>query len=176
MDNKLKNLEILGIFFTFLSGILLKFCYTLSNMSVWSIFIGAVNSSIWEYTKIFLIPYVIWGILELAMFKKVSLKAFVISKVIGLYSIALLNIIIISILRSILSNNISYIEIIIFFISSIAGFTLSYLSYRNVKESLFSVFFFLMLLSISMIISFTVNPPMINLFKDPLSSTYGLLS
>lgn len=176
MDNKFKNLELIGVFFTFFFANILKFCYAWSNMSVWSIFVSAVNMSIWEYTKILLFPYIAWSIIELSLLRKLSLKKFVISKIIGLYSLAIFNIISISVLRSILNNNMSYIEILIFLASSIIGFLLSYIfSFNiNINQNLFSLFFFLMLLAISMIISFTVNPPAINLFKDPFSNTYGI--
>lgn len=67
-NNKLKKLEICGVFFIFICGTLLHFVYQWSNKSVVSILFGAVNESVWEHVKIFALPYAAWAIIELAFY------------------------------------------------------------------------------------------------------------
>lgn len=80
-------MEIMGVLFTFLMGTLLHFVYTWSNGAVWSILFGAINESVWEHVKIFAMPYLLWGVFELACARP-YFKMFVISKVVGLYFLA----------------------------------------------------------------------------------------
>ena len=79
-----RNLEIVGAFFVFSLAFLLHYIYQLTDGTVFSILFGAVNESVWENTKIFLIAYAIWGLVELLV-SNVYFKPFVVGKVLGIY-------------------------------------------------------------------------------------------
>ena len=70
----------------FVSGLatLLHFIYDLTDGSVFAVLFGAVNESVWENTKIFLVAYCVWAVVELLV-SKAPFKRFVIGKVIGIY-------------------------------------------------------------------------------------------
>lgn len=91
MKNRLLKMESWGVIFTFAAGTLLHFCYELSNHSVWSILIAAVNESVWEHIKIFILPYLFWAIIEIC-YLKVPMKKTLVAKVIGIYAFAAITI------------------------------------------------------------------------------------
>ena len=72
----------------------------------------------------------------------------------------------------IIGTNIAIIDILSFFI---AVFISHYYSYKNINNNcnkyLSYTLIFLILISF---IAFTYNPPKINLFKDPVTNTYGI--
>lgn len=176
MDNKLKKLEIWGVFFVFISGTLLHFFYQWSNGSALGVLFGAVNESVWEHIKIFAMPYVVWSIMELA-FSIPYFKQFVVAKVFGLYLLTALIISFFYLYTTILGTHILIVDIISVFIWIAVAHFFSYkvTSCEKDLRQLFPLCLGLLFLFMVMFFCFTAAPPHIELFKDPITGMYGII-
>lgn len=177
MNTKLfKRLTIIGIPVIYLIATLLHFVYDLTNGSVLSILFGAVNESVWEHVKIFAVGYVIWSIIEL-LWVKPPFKKFVTAKTISLYFLSLSIIVFFYGYNAILDGPFLWLDLL----SSAVFVTLAQLiSYKlitseNSIEDYFAVALMLLMLYFIMFFSFTVFPPKIDLFKDPVTGMYGII-
>lgn len=173
---ELFKLELIGSIFTIITGTLLHFAYDWSQKAVWSILFGAVNESVWEHVKIFTLPYIVWSIIEIAKVR-VPIRKFVVSKTVGLYFLIVITIIFFYIYSGILGKNILLVDIISIIIWV---FSSHFISYKLVTSNLdlnqwFTISCFLILLFIAMFFTFTVNPPQIDLFRDPITGLYGII-
>ncbi len=176
MDNKLKKLEIMGVFFVFICGTLLHFFYSWSNGSALSVLFGAVNESVWEHIKIFAMPYVVWSIIELA-FSIPYFRQFVVAKVFGLYLLTALIISFFYLYTTILGTHILIVDIISVFVWIAFAHFFSYKVTTSEKDlrQLFPLCLGLLFLFMIMFFCFTAAPPHIELFKDPVTGMYGII-
>lgn len=169
-------LEIIGFPIIYLVAVMLHFVFDLTNGSALSIIFGAVNESVWEHVKIFAAGYVTWAIFEL-LWVKPPVKKFVVAKTISLYSLSV-SIIVFFYTYTFFTKSAYLIADIV---ASVIFVMLSqYLSYtlttkdNNIKEY-FSVASMMLMIYFLMFFSFTLFPPKINLFKDPLTGMYGII-
>lgn len=171
------NLELSGVPVTYITGLFLHYSYLLSDKSVWSIVFGSVNASVWEHIKVFAMPYILWSFIELS-FIRVPFKKFVVSKVIGLYTIILSIGFFCSAYFGFIGHHSFLFDIItslvFVFVAHIVSYNLS-LSHHNLKD-FFIVSIFALALFFSMYLTFSVAPPKINLFLDHQSGSYGLIN
>ena len=65
MQKILMKLEIGGIFFILILSAFMQNLYSLCNRELIGVLFGSVNDSIWETAKTLLLPYAIWGMIEL---------------------------------------------------------------------------------------------------------------
>lgn len=176
MNNKLRKMEIWGILFTFATGTLLHFCYEWSNRAVWSILIAAVNESVWEHIKIFILPYLFWTIMEIS-YLRIPMKKTIVAKTIGTYVFAAITILFYYTYSGILGHSILILDIISVFIWVTLAHYISYkLISSNLKlDNFFTISVFALMILISMYLTFSVNPPKMDLFKDPQTGFYGII-
>ncbi len=169
-------LEAVGFPVIYLIAVFLHFVFDLTNGSALSILFGAVNESVWEHVKIFAAGYVVWAIVEI-LWVKPPIKKFVVAKTLTLYALSLSIIIFFYIYKFFTQKPYTAVYII----SSIVFVMLSqYMSYKlticdnNLKEY-FPVAAMLLMTYFLMFFSFTMFPPKIDLFRDPLSGMYGII-
>lgn len=176
MKNRLLKMESWGVIFTFAAGTLLHFCYELSNHSVWSILIAAVNESVWEHVKIFILPYLFWAVIEIC-YLRVPMKKTLVAKAIGIYAFAAITILFYYTYSGIVGHSILIVDIISVFLWVVLSHYISYkLILSNLKlEQFFTIFAFALILLLTMYLTFSVNPPKIDLFKDPKTGLYGII-
>lgn len=178
MNTKLyRTLSIIGVPVIYLIASALHFFYDLSNGSVLSILFSAVNESVWEHVKIFAVAYVIWSFVEL-FWAKPPFRKFITSKTIGLYFLSLSIIVFFYSYTTITGDAILPVDLI----SSFVFVALSqYISYRlvtgeNSVSDYFAIALMLIMLYFVMFFSFTLFPPEIDLFKDPVTGMYGIIN
>ena len=175
-ERKFKTLETVGVFVVYLLASLLHFVYDLSNGSTLSILFGSVNESVWEHIKIFAVGFVVWSLIEILWIKP-PFKKFVTAKTISLYFLSL------SIILFFYSYNLFTKEpiLIIDLLSSFIFVALSqFISYKltisdNDIADFFAVTVLLLMTYFVMFFSFTVFPPKVDLFKDPVTGMYGII-
>ena len=173
---KLKRLEIFGVFFIFVFAVFLRFAYDLTNGSIVGILFGAVNESVWEHVKIFAMPYVVWGIIELA-FSIPYFRQFVVAKVFGLYLQSGLIIAFFYIYTFFTGTPILWLDILSVFVWVCVSQFFSYkltTSERDIRH-LFPFALGLLFLFLMMYFCFTAVPPHIDIFKDPVTGLYGII-
>lgn len=176
MDNKkIRDLEIVGIIFTYSLGTFLKYSCQIFDWDVWTIIFGAVNSSAWETIKSFTMPYLVWAAIEFCL-TKIPIKKFVVSKIAGLYTIISLFIIEFAFSLSIFDWTPQLINVFTCFLWILASFCISYKILVSISDinDVFVLCIFMMILFFSMYLSFTINPPHLNLFKDNILQIYGI--
>lgn len=176
MDNRLKRLEIVGVFFVFISGTLLHFLYDWSNGGMLGVLFGSVNESVWEHIKIFAMPYIVWSVIELAC-SIPYFRQFIVAKVLGLYLLCGLITGFFYLYTMILGRHVLFIDITSVFIWIAIAHIFSYratTSYKDLRH-LFPLCLGLLFLFLAMYFSFTAVPPHIELFKDPVTGMYGII-
>lgn len=176
MDNKkLVKIEIAGVLFTYFSGIFLKQASKIFDFNVWTIIFGAVNNSLWEEMKCFAFPYLIWACIEFCMIKP-PLRIFTVSKSTGLYAIISLFIIQFAFSFVLFDNSFDLIKIMTELIWCIIAHYVSYkiLTSGTDVNDIFILSIFMIILFLSMYLSFTVNPPHFKIFKDAQMQIYGI--
>lgn len=177
MKNKLfKTLSIIGVPVIYAIASALHFFYDLTNGSVLAILFSAVNESVWEHVKIFAVGFVIWSVIEL-LWAKPPFKKFIVAKTLSLYFLSLAIIVFFYSYTTIIGEPILAVDLI----SSAIFVALSqYITYRltlsdNNIEEYFIVCIMLIMLYFVMFFSFTLFPPEIDLFKDPVTGMYGII-
>ena len=176
-DNKFRNLELTGFFFTFLAGILFHFLYEFTEKSVVGILFGSVNGSIWEYSKVFALSYCIWGFIELAL-SVPYFRQFIVAKIFALYLQGILIIFTLWLYTTLSQKTADFQQIltVVFLSSAIACYT----AYRiTISEKDIRCLFVLALsfLFVFFIVffCFSVVPPHTAIFQDPLTLLYGII-
>ena len=165
--------QLFGFAVTTLGGTLLHFVYEWTN-SLWAAPFSGVNESTWEHMKLLFWPMLIFAIFESFFFKDyehfwcVKLKGMLL----GLGSVPL----IFYMYNGIIGKSPDWVNISIFFISA----AISYIyetkrlndentSCNSPRVSLILIFFIALCFVV-----FTFVTPGIELFRDPLTNTYGI--
>lgn len=175
MKNKLFKLSTAGFIFV---GIIGSLCHFVFEWSGYNRIIGAlfpVNESPWEHLKLILLPYFIWSLIEYFALKK-DRKIFF-CKSVGVVSGMVTILIIFYTYTGIIGYNISIIDILSFFIGVLTAFATDYFmiksnKFNNTSYNIIGIILFIILFAV--FILFTFAPPLIPLFKDPLSLSYGI--
>ena len=148
--SKLQKWQIGATAFCLVIGTLLHFTYELSGGNTFVAAFSAVNESTWEHLKLVFYPTFIFLIIEY----------FFIGKSTNNYSIAKTTAIIFEM---------SFITIFFYTYTGIIG-----TNYAFLDISSFVVAIIIPILLLIAFIIATYNPPMINLFKDPVTGGYGI--
>lgn len=158
------------------AAVFLHFAYELSGRSALGLLFGAVNESVWEHVKVFGAAYTGWALLQL-IWLKVPFRRYVTAKCAGLYLLTGGMIVFYYGYTAITGTNILAVDII----SSLVLTALAqFLSFRletddRVNGDLFAPSLMLIMLFYLMFFSFTIFPPRIGLFRDPISGGYGII-
>ncbi len=158
----------------------MHFLYEFSNRSFIIGLFTPVNESVWEHLKLVYFPFVFLGILLNIFFNKnydFNVKVWNYINV----SIIKISIFIVTFhyLYSFIFSDSSIIyDIILYYVSMLYGFKIVYnifkkdnalLNVKNINFHILSLFIFFIIFII-----FTIHPPKLNLFRDPISNTYGI--
>lgn len=175
MKRKNINPNILGFIFVSIIGTVNHFVFEWCNENVIVGIFTPINESSWEHLKLLFLPYLVFAIIQYFFFGKSKSLAF--SKAIGVIVGMTTILAVFYTYFGIIGKNIDAINILSFFIGVLVAFlvdskmqksnTFDDLYYNVIGISLF------VLLTI-MFILFTFAPPLIPLFKDPISDTYGI--
>ncbi len=172
-NKKVIYFYIFSTIFSLLLGTLLHFTYNWSNNNIFIGSFSAVNESTWEHLKLIFFPLLITTLIGYFYIGK-DYSNFLSSQTIGIIISILFIIIFFYTYTGVFGINLSFINILSFIIAIILG---NFISYKLLgsfftlnKKTILTI---LIILFLSFII-FTYAPPKINLFKDPLSKTYGI--
>lgn len=172
-DNFILKFEFINTIFILISGLLLHFTFEWSNNNLLVGIFSPINESTWEHLKLAFFPMLITIFIGYFYFKN-DFFNYLSAKVQGFILSASFIIISFYTYSGILGTNYSFINIIIFFISVILG--QYYCLKRIISNSSCNNLFFLIILVILTFsfIFFTFSPPHIGLFKDPITSSFGI--
>lgn len=169
----MKRTTIIGILFTILFGSLLHFTYEWSGNNRIVALFSAVNESTWEHLKLLFFPYVLYTIIEYYYIGK-NYSNFITAKVFGILAGLITIPVIFNTYTAILGSNYFILDILTFIIAVIISYAVSYFLFK--KETIMFNKIALIMLIIIMVsfFVFTFMPPQLNIFLDPVTSTYGI--
>ena len=165
--------QILGFACVSLSGTLLHFLYDLLGEAVWIAPFSGVNESTWEHMKLLFWPLMAYAVIESIFFR--SYGGFWCAKLKGtLLGLGLIPTIF-YLYNGVIGKSPDFVNIAIFFISAAAVFIYEtyLLSKRSAHCKRWLAIASLCLIGAAFIL-FTFVPPHINIFKDPITDSYGI--
>lgn len=165
----------IGAIFTIIVGTLLHFAYDFFGESDFVAIFSAVNESTWEHLKLLFFPVMIFAVAEYFIYGK-NYSNFWASKIISLLIGMLAIVVIFYTYTGIFGNN--GIANIVLFISSVI---LTYwLNCRFLDKGSFNspvinnIAFAAAVVLFILFWIYTFYPPILNLFKDPVTNGYGI--
>lgn len=171
-----KKLAILGFFFISIIGTLSHFAYEWlgSNKLLGGFF--AVNESTWEHLKIAIIPTFIWLILVI-LFSKVKTKNFFEGNLLAMIATILTIIILFYGYKLFFKEDSLIYDIVIFYIAiGIGQFLIYKLSkYKELSKIYSNISKLLLVVILLKFIVFTYYTPKMEIFRDPINNSYGIL-
>lgn len=174
-ERKQKILYIIGFFVISIIGTLLHFLFKFSGKSMFLAPFSAVNESVWEHLKIAVLPIMLWTFIEFITlkFRRDNLWTSLFVKIIT----AMLSITFLYYLYSfIFKTHNLVINLIIFYFSILISQILGYkvVTGRRVNLKLEEHSKYIVIFIFLLFIAFTFIPPKLNIFKDEVTSTYGV--
>ena len=166
--------QLWGFALTSLSGTLLHFAYDWLGGNDIIAFFSAVNESTWEHMKLLFWPSFIFALVECRSFRDQS--DFWCIKLKG----ALLGLFLIPVLfytyNGVIGKSPDWVNIAIFFVSAAIAYIYEARLFKKKSTCCKSsrLCLFILLVIAALFVAFTFNPPALNIFKDPISGTYGI--
>jgi hypothetical protein len=169
----LKSIETIGTFFVFILGSFLHFTYELSGNNQFVALFSAVNESVWEHTKLLLLPILIFGIVE--YYYRKDLHGVLTAKLFDLLTAIAFIIVLFYTYTGAFGIESLVIDIALFFGAAALGKYVSFIILTSRKPLNFSALAagLAILFLIAFYIAATFNPPRIPLFEDKTTQTYG---
>ena len=146
--------EGISILFIFILGVLLHFTYEWSNQNSLVGLFSAINESTWEHLKLVFFPTLLFTLIGNFLYKK-EYPNYLCAKTKGILI------------------SLAFLVIFFYTFQGVIGFSLAILNISSFFISVLVGEFYFLLLTLCFIL-FTYFPPPINLFKDPLTKTYGI--
>lgn len=177
-NKKIKIFSFLGFIFTSIIGTLLHFAFEFFDGNT---LVGAftpVNESVWEHLKLLLFPVIAFSVLEYIFYGK-NIKNFFPAKIWSLLIGMVLTVLIFYTYSGIIGRSLVAVDISLFYLSvAITYFT----AYQIMKRPTLLTSDNAAIISISVLtviiiafIFFTFNPPMLEIFRDPLTEDFGII-
>lgn len=174
MEERFRKLERWGVPVCFGLAFVVHFLYGWTNYALWAGLVGAANESVWEHAKLLILPYALWSVVEFAAAKP-PLKRFAVAKAAGFAAMLGAMIGFYYLYTLFTGGPVLAVDIISVLAWGLLGFFVSSKLMRQPKaDAWFTVSVFALVLLAVMVISFTVNPPRVGLFQDPVTGGFGL--
>ena len=174
MKRNISLWQIMGFALTSLGGTVLHFLYEWSNFSLFTATFSGINESTWEHMKLLFWPMFIYSVFQGFYFK--GKNDFWCVKLRGiLLGLALIPIIFYT-YNGVIGKSPDWLNISIFFVTSAIVYIYETRLFKENTvdcKSKYLSLFILILISLLFVI-FTFKTPKINIFKDPLTNTYGI--
>ena len=163
-----------GFAFASFGGTILHFLYDWTNKATWASFFSGVNESTWEHMKLLFFPMFVFAVFQSFFFPK--RQDFWCIKLRG----TLLGLVLIPVIfytyNGAIGKSTDFINISIFFVSALIAYIYEckQLKKENTACSRPTLSFFILLAIGALFVIFTFYTPTLNIFKDPLTNTYGI--
>lgn len=172
---KVKALAMIGFFVIGMIGTLLHFTYELFGNNLFVASFSAINESVWEHLKIAVMPTFLWIIIEFITLKYrqdnlwssllIKIITIMLTITLGFYGYT-----------AIFQTHIIWLDILLFFVAILLGQVFAYNEMKKepVKKEYEEIAKYLVLVIFFMFVAFTFIPPNLGIFKDEVTSTYGV--
>ncbi|MEN2975159.1 MAG: DUF6512 family protein [Candidatus Caldarchaeales archaeon] len=179
MDKNKKELifkyELFGIFFIFLLGSILHFTFDISGGNLIIGLFSAVNESVWEHLKLCFFPSILYAGIEYRFIKNAA-RNFFVSKAVGAYIMPLIIVLSFYTYTMFIDENLA-LDILIFFMSIMVGQLTSYrlMVWEKTLHAYTKISIIAIILLAILFFAFTLYPPRLPIFQDPVSGEYGIM-
>ena len=166
--------QLMGFAVTSLAGTILHFLFEWLGEAIWIAPFSGVNESTWEHMKLLFWPMLLYAIVQSFFFRE--RKDFWCVKLRGI----LLGLVLIPVIfytyNGVIGRSPDWINIVIFFISAAIAYLYETRLFNTEKKRCGSPKFAMILLCVIALcfVLFTFVTPEIDIFKDPLTGTYGI--
>lgn len=173
--DRFTRLEAGGVLFCWLAAPLLFMAYHWSGGAVWAALLASVNRSAWELAKLVLVPFALWAVI-LFLTDRPPIKRYAVAQTTGMAAAAAGMLLFCHVLSRMMGGCSPVAALLAASVFAAAGHWLAAKIYCSRRRLVgwFTVTVFFLILLVVMFLSFTVNPPKIRLFLDPLTNTYGI--
>ena len=170
----IKRWQIIAIIICLILGTLLHFTYELSNYNMIVGLFSAVNESVWEHLKLLFYPMFLMSIIGYFIIGKKSMNYWF-AQMIGIISALIFVVIFFYTYTGIVGKNFAVLDIGSFIVGILFGEYIIYqiLKRNNMYKAEIQSFILVIILLLCFIV-FTIYPPIIPLFEDPIYGTFGL--
>lgn len=172
----IKKWHIAGAFFTIVFGTLDHFFYHWSGEHPLVAAFSAVNESTWEHLKLLAAPVLLFSVFEYIAYGRFR-GSFLPAKVLSLISGMAAIILIFYSYTAVVGTHYLWADIATFFAGTALTWLLSYFLMKKGSFADIGIQLISRVLLAAVLVSFllfTVDPPHLFLFKDPLTGQYGL--
>ncbi|MBR2381436.1 MAG: hypothetical protein IKA84_02960 [Clostridia bacterium] len=174
MKKSINLWQLWGFALTSFLGTLLHFLYDWTDKATWSALFSGVNESTWEHMKLLFFPAFFFAIIQSFFFREtenfwcVKLRG----TALGLSLIPLL----FYTYNGVIGKSPDAVNIAIFFISaaSIYLYEWNLLKKANVRCKHPKIALIMLCVIALLFVLFTFRTPQLNIFKDPITNTYGI--
>jgi len=173
MKKSMIKYEIFSIVFIFIFGVILHYTFDWSGRNLIVGSFSSVNESTWEHLKLIFFPILI-TIIGGIFYNKSTFKKYLVSKTKGLIYSLIFSIVFFYIYTGILGSNIAFIDIFSFLVSIILSELVFFQNYIYGSNENYKTSIIVLTMLLMCFIIFTYSPPKINLFKDPITGTFGI--
>jgi len=177
MKRSISSWQLAGFLFTSVLGTFLHFLFEFSGGSAIAALFSAVNESIWEHMKLIYYPMFLFALIEYGVFGK-TVNGFWCIKLKGILLALALIPSVYYLYTGVLGFSVSWFNIAIFFLAAAAAFWVETRLFQTARSCRLSegVAFVLLGLIGAVFTAVTFFPPLIPLFRDPITGTYGFQS
>ena len=161
--------------FCMVLAVILHQLFDWSHEALWAGIIAPANESVWEHGKILILPFALYSMLEFFICKP-PFKAYCVAQTASLYFMPLAMTAFFYAYTGIVGHSILILDIISSFVWILLAFVISRRMMQSPQkaERWFPIAICALLLLIVAYICFSLHPPRIGLFQDPLTGVYGI--
>lgn len=165
--------QLMGFAITALLGTVLHFLYDLTGGALWIAPFSGVNESTWEHMKLLFWPMVAFAAVQYLFFRE--REDFLCVKLRGIVlGISLIPVIFYT-YNGTIGKSPDWINITIFFVTAAISYIYETVQFKQAKPCKNPKLAVLILFAIAAaFVIFTFKTPMLGIFKDPLTGTYGI--
>lgn len=171
---KLKKWQIIVTVVCLILGTILHFTYEISLNNTFVGIFSATNESVWEHLKLIFYPMLLMAIIGYFIIGN-KYKNYCFAQIKGIIISMIFVVIFFYTYTGIIGRNIGIVDIATFIFSIIGG---EYVIYKTIRDkrnfNAEAVSVILAILILIMFIVFTIYPPKIPLFEDPIYGTFGI--
>ena len=174
MNRRVGLWQFFGYAVTALGGTLLHFLYDWTGKSAWAAPFSAVNESTWEHMKLLFWPMLLFALVQSLFFKEYG--SFWCIKLRGI----LIGLCLIPVLfytyNGVIGKSPDWINIAIFFVCAAASYLYETRALKRggTPCSFSRLSLIIILIIAAAFVLFTFKTPHLEIFKDPITSTYGI--
>lgn len=156
--------------YLYISGVFNHFVYELLNNNFIIGLITPINESIFEHTKLVIIPYISYHIYQYIKNKNFKIKELCLSLYISFFVMTALY----YTYRGIIGKDITILNIIIYFITIFITELMTKHIMKYSKKDNKVIYIIMIIIYFVLIVYLTINPIKIPFMKDPINNTYGI--